>query len=44
MKKGIVFFVEGDTEVEFYKQLMSELHRRYPQQRFSVDRIVFGFN
>ena len=41
MKKGIVFFVEGDTEVEFYKQLMSELHRRCPQQRFSVDRIVY---
>ena len=41
MKSGIVFFVEGDTEVEFYKQLMSEMHRRCPDQRFSVDQVVY---
>ena len=41
MKRGIVFFVEGDTEVAFYKQLMAEMHKLCPGQRFAVDQIVY---
>ncbi len=27
-KKGIIFFAEGDTEIEFYKKVIQHLHNK----------------
>lgn len=36
-KNGIVFFVEGETEVEFYKKMISYLHSKYG--KFEIEKI-----
>ena len=40
MSKGIVIFIEGDTEAEFYRKLLDELHSIAPDQRFQVDKLI----
>ena len=37
-KKGIIFFVEGDTEVEFYKKMIQYLHGK--KGRFNIEKIL----
>ena len=37
IKNGVVFFVEGETEVEFYKKLIKYLHDKYGN--FQVDKV-----
>lgn len=36
-RNGVVFFVEGETEVEFYKKLIKYLHDKYGN--FKVDKV-----
>ena len=36
MNKCVVLFVEGDTEVEFYKRIIEEFKQKQPGKRFSV--------
>ena len=36
MNKCLVLFVEGDTEVEFYKAVISDAKQRRPNQRFDI--------
>ena len=46
MHKCLVLFVEGDTEVEFYKKVVSEARKRHPAGRFDTNiefRNVNGF-
>ena len=38
-KKGIIFFIEGDTEIEFYKKMIQYLHDK--KGRFSIDKILY---
>ena len=38
-KKGVIFFVEGDTEIEFYKKLVKYLHDKIG--KFKIDKILF---
>lgn len=38
-KKGIIFFAEGDTEIEFYKKVIQHLHNK--KGRFNIDKILF---
>lgn len=38
-ENGIVFFVEGDTEVEFYKALISNIHKE--NGKFNVNKILY---
>ncbi|HBW37263.1 hypothetical protein [Desulfosporosinus sp. BICA1-9] len=40
MSRGIVIFIEGDTEVEFYTKLIDQLHTFAPGQRFKVDKLI----
>lgn len=37
MSKCLVLFVEGDTEVEFYKQLVAHARKLHPQGRFDTN-------
>ena len=39
MNKGVVLFVEGDTEKEFYKRILEHLHKYAPNNRFAVDKL-----
>ena len=36
MNKCLVLFVEGDTEVEFYKRVLSNLREKSPEKRFDI--------
>lgn len=38
-KKGIIFFIEGDTEIEFYKKMIRYLHKR--KGRFNINKILY---
>lgn len=38
-KKGVIFFVEGDTEIEFYRKLVKHIHDKIG--KFNVDKILF---
>lgn len=38
-KKGVIFFAEGDTEIEFYKKMIEYLHNK--KGRFNIDKILF---
>ncbi|RJQ25514.1 MAG: hypothetical protein C4589_10960 [Peptococcaceae bacterium] len=40
MSKGIVIFVEGDTEKKFYSKIISQLRSFAPEQRFIVDKLI----
>lgn len=37
MSKCLVLFVEGDTEVEFYKQVVENARKRHPAGRFDTN-------
>ena len=37
MSKCLVLFVEGDTEVEFYKQVVANARKLYPAGRFDTN-------
>lgn len=37
MSKCLVLFVEGDTEVEFYKQVVANARERHPMKRFDTN-------
>ena len=37
MSKCLVFFVEGDTEVEFYKRIVSNARQFHPEKRFNTN-------
>lgn len=39
MSKGVIIFIEGDTETEFYSRITSQLHSFAPEQRFKVDKL-----
>jgi len=36
MSKCLVLFVEGDTEVQFYKQVVSNIRELHPESRFNT--------
>ena len=36
MNKCLVLFVEGDTEVEFYKRVLLNARQKRPQKRFDI--------
>jgi len=38
-KKGLIVFVEGDTEKEFYKKLMEHLKGKCPGQKYPFDHV-----
>jgi hypothetical protein len=40
MSKGVVIFIEGGTETEFYTSLINQLHLFAPEQRFVVDKLI----
>lgn len=40
MSKGIVIFIEGATEEEFYTKVIRHLHSFAPRQRFKVDKLI----
>ncbi len=40
MSRGVVIFIEGDTEAEFYSKIINYLHSIAPLQRFKVDRLI----
>lgn len=40
MSKGVVVFVEGDTEDEIYKKFISYIKRKENEVRFDVDKLV----
>jgi hypothetical protein len=40
MNKGIVIFIEGDTEEEFFKKLLECIRSLCEEKRFSTSRIV----
>ena len=37
MSKCLVLFVEGDTEVEFYKQVVANIRKQHPKGRFDTN-------
>ena len=37
MSKCLVLFVEGDTEVEFYKQVVANARKLHPADRFDTN-------
>ena len=37
MSKCLVFFVEGDTEVEFYKQVVAKAKKLHPTRKFDTN-------
>lgn len=37
MNKCLVLFVEGDTEVEFYKRIISDARNRMPNRRLNIN-------
>ncbi len=37
MSKCLVLFVEGETEVEFYKQVVANARKLHPQGRFDTN-------
>lgn len=37
MSKCLVLFVEGDTEVEFYKQVVADARKLHPAGRFDTN-------
>ena len=37
MSKCLVLFVEGDTEVEFYKQVVANARKLHPAERFDTN-------
>lgn len=37
MGKCLVLFVEGETEVEFYKQVIAHARKMHPQGRFDTN-------
>ena len=37
MSKCLVLFVEGDTEVEFYKQVVANARKLHPAGRFDTN-------
>ena len=37
MSKCVVFILEGETEVEFYKKIVQDAHDKHPLGRFDVD-------
>ena len=37
MNKCLIFFVEGDTDVEFYKRLINDAKSRHPAGRFDTN-------
>ena len=37
MSKCLVLFVEGDTEVEFYKQVVANVRKLHPAGRFDTN-------
>jgi len=40
MNKGIVLFVEGDTEVVFYKKLLENIRSQCNERKFNLSKIV----
>lgn len=38
-KKGIIFFVEGDTDEAFYRKMIQYLHQK--KGRFVIDKILY---
>lgn len=40
MSNGIVIFIEGDTEKEFYSRIIAQLHSFASEGRFSVDKLI----
>lgn len=40
MSKGIVLFLEGDTEEEIYRKFIEKLHARSTGERFAVERLI----
>ncbi|HBF35931.1 MAG TPA: hypothetical protein DDW50_01265 [Firmicutes bacterium] len=39
MGKGLIIFIEGDTEEAFYKKLVTQLHEYTPNKRFKMDTV-----
>ena len=44
MNKCLVLFVEGDTEIEFYKAVISDARQRRPNHRFDIMIETKGVN
>ena len=40
MNKGIVIFVEGDTEEEFYRKLIANIRSLCNESRFNLSKII----
>lgn len=40
MSRGIVIFIEGETEEEFYSRIINQLHSFAPERRFKVDKLL----
>ncbi len=40
MNKGVVIFIEGDTEKEIYDKFIDKLHSMCPNKRFSIDKLI----
>lgn len=36
MSKCLVLFVEGETEIEFYKQIIAHARKLHPKGRFNT--------
>ena len=41
MSKCLVLFVEGDTEVEFYKQVIANARKLHPAGRFDTSCLLY---
>ena len=37
MSKCLVLFVEGETEIEFYKQVVANARKLHPQKKFDTN-------
>ncbi len=40
MNKGIVIFIEGETDVEFYKKLLENIRSLCDESKFNVSTVV----
>lgn len=39
-RKGLVIFVEGETEVEFYEAMLQHLKTRCPNKKYPFDNVL----
>ncbi len=40
MNKGIAIFIEGETEIEFYKKLLKNIRPLCDDRKFNVSKVV----